>query len=304
MIQESRVTMDTINILITGANGQLGHEMRNVLANDQRFNAIYTDVAGDDIVMLDITDEACVEKAVIDNGIHVIVNCAAYTAVDAAEDNEPLAARLNAEAVGILARVAKRHGARMVHVSTDYVFDGQGCIPYTEDMATCPVSAYGRTKLDGERQLFEALGDDAVILRTAWLYSPYGKNFVKTMLALGKDKPALKVVFDQVGSPTCARDLANAIVTVMSADQWHGGVYHFSNEGVISWYDFTKAIHRIAGITTCDVQPCHSDEFPAKAHRPAYSVLDKTKFKTTFGVQVPYWLDSLEDTIKQLLTIN
>ena len=294
--------MEQINILITGANGQLGHEMRNVLSGDRRFNAIYTDVAGDDIVSLDITDEAAVEHLVTDQRIAVIVNCAAYTAVDAAEDNEPLAARLNGDAVGILARVAHRHGARMVHVSTDYVFDGMGCIPYTEDMPTNPQSAYGRTKLDGERQLLDTLGDDAVILRTAWLYSPYGKNFVKTMLMLGKDKPALKVVFDQVGSPTCARDLARAIVTVISADEWHGGIYHFSNEGVISWYDFTKAIHRLAGITTCDVQPCHSDEFPAKAHRPAYSVLDKTKFKTTFGVTVPYWLDSLKDTINQLLT--
>lgn len=292
--------MEATNILITGANGQLGHEMRNVLADDQRFNAIFTDVAGDNIVMLDITDEAAVEQIISGHNIQVIVNCAAYTAVDAAEDNEPLAARLNADAVGILARVSKRHGARMVHVSTDYVFDGQGCIPYTEEMPTCPQSAYGRTKLDGERQLLNALGDDAVILRTAWLYSPYGKNFVKTMLALGKDKPALKVVFDQVGSPTCARDLARAIVTVMSAEQWHGGIYHFSNEGVISWYDFTKAIHQLAGITTCDVQPCHSNEFPAKAHRPAYSVLDKTKFKATFGVTVPYWLDSLKDTLKLL----
>ena len=294
------MTMATTNILITGANGQLGHEMRNVLAGDQRFNAFYTDVAGDNVVMLDITDEAVVEKFVALNGINIIVNCAAYTAVDAAEDNEPLAARLNADAVGILARVAKRHGARMIHISTDYVFDGQGCIPYTEDMPTNPQSAYGRTKLDGERLLLDTLGDDAVILRTAWLYSPYGKNFVKTMLALGKDKPALKVVFDQVGTPTCARDLARAIVTVMGADAWHPGIYHFSNEGVISWYDFTLAIHRLAGITTCDVQPCHSDEFPAKAHRPAYSVLDKTKFKTTFNVTVPYWLDSLELTIKEL----
>ena len=296
--------MNATNILITGANGQLGHEMRNVLADDQRFNAIYTDVAGDNVTMLDITDEAAVERMVADNAVSIIVNCVAYTAVDAAEDNEPLASRLNADAVGILAHVAKRHGARMVHVSTDYVFDGQGCVPYTEDMATCPQSAYGRTKLEGEHQLMDILGDDAVILRTAWLYSPYGKNFLKTMLALGKDKPALKVVFDQVGSPTCAHDLARAIVTVITANEWYPGIYHYSNEGVISWYDFTKAIHRLAGITTCDVQPCHSDEFPAKAHRPAYSVLDKTKFKSTFGVQVPYWLDSLEKTIKQLLTIH
>jgi len=296
--------MNTTHILITGANGQLGHEMRNVLAGDQRFTAIFTDVAGEDISKLDITDEAAVEQMIAGNAIDVIVNCAAYTAVDAVEDNEPQAARLNAHAVGILARVAKRHGARMIHVSTDYVFDGQGCIPYTEDMPTAPQSAYGRTKLDGERQLIAALGTDAVILRTAWLYSPYGKNFVKTMLTLGKDKPALKVVFDQVGSPTCAHDLALAIVTVMTAEQWHGGIYHYSNEGVISWYDFTKAIHRLAGITMCDVQPCHSDEFPAKAHRPAYSVLDKSKFKTTFGVTVPYWQDSLDKTIQRLLTTH
>ena len=292
--------MGTTNILITGANGQLGHEMCNALKGNEHFNAIYTDVAGDDVTLLDITDEAAVERIVADNAISIIVNCAAYTAVDAAEDNEPMALRLNADAVGILARVAKRHSASMVHISTDYVFDGQGCIPYTEEMPTNPQSAYGRTKLAGERMLLDTLGEDAIILRTAWLYSPYGKNFVKTMLALGKDKPALKVVFDQVGSPTCARDLANAIITVMSAKQWHGGIYHFSNEGVISWYDFTLAILRMAGITTCDVQPCHSDEFPAKAHRPAYSVLDKTKFKTTFGVTVPYWLDSLATTLKQL----
>ena len=296
--------MSVLNLLITGANGQLGHEMRNVLAHDQRFNAIFTDIAGADIVTLDITDEQAVEKQVAANAIDIIVNCAAYTAVDAAEDNEPLAARLNADAVGILACVAKRNSARMVHISTDYVFDGQGCLPYTENMATNPQSAYGRTKLAGERKLQEALGDNAVILRTAWLYSPYGKNFVKTMLTLGKEKPALKVVFDQVGTPTCARDLARAIVTVITADQWHGGIYHYSNEGVLSWYDFTLAIHRLAGITTCDVQPCHSDEFPAKAHRPAYSVLDKTKFKTTFGVTVPYWLDSLEETINQLCSSN
>ncbi len=292
--------MDIIRILITGANGQLGHEMRNVLAGDQRFDAIYTDVAGDDVTLLDITDEAAVEQMVGRNAIQVIVNCVAYTAVDAAEDDETTAARLNADAVGILARVAKRHGARMVHVSTDYVFDGNACIPYTEDMPTCPQSAYGRTKLDGERLLIDTLGDDAIILRTAWLYSPYGKNFVKTMLTLGRTKPALKVVFDQVGSPTCARDLARAIVTAVTAGEWHPGIYHYSNEGVISWYDFTLAIHRIAGITACDVQPCHSDEFPAKAHRPAYSVLDKTKFKATFGTRVPYWLDSLEATIKSL----
>lgn len=292
--------MAITNILITGANGQLGHEMRHALADDKRFNAIYTDVAGDDVTLLDITDEDEVERMVGDHGTRLIVNCAAYTAVDAAEDNEAAAARLNADAVGILARVAKRHDARMVHVSTDYVFDGQACTPYAEDHPTNPQSAYGRTKLAGERLLLDTLGDGAIILRTAWLYSPYGKNFVKTMVSLGQTKPALKVVFDQVGSPTCARDLARAIVTVITASEWHPGIYHYSNEGVISWYDFTLAIHRLAGIKTCDVQPCHSDEFPAKAHRPAYSVLDKTRFKTTFGTRVPYWLDSLEETLHQL----
>lgn len=296
--------MAITNILITGANGQLGHEMRHALADDKRFNAIYTDVAGDDVTLLDITDEDEVERMVGDHGIRLIVNCAAYTAVDAAEDDEAAAARLNADAVGILARVAKRHDARMVHVSTDYVFDGQECTPYAEDHPTNPQSAYGRTKLAGERLLLDTLGDGAVILRTAWLYSPYGKNFVKTMVSLGQTKPALKVVFDQVGSPTCARDLARAIVTVITASEWHPGIYHYSNEGVISWYDFTLAIHRLAGITTCDVQPCHSDEFPAKAHRPAYSVLDKTRFKTTFGTRVPYWLDSLEETLHQLSIAN
>ena len=296
--------MAITNILITGANGQLGHEMRHALADDKRFNAIYTDVAGDDVTLLDITDEDEVERMVGDHGIRLIVNCAAYTAVDAAEDNEAAAARLNADAVGILARVAKRHDARMVHVSTDYVFDGQACTPYAEDHPTNPQSAYGRTKLAGERLLLDTLGDGAIILRTAWLYSPYGKNFVKTMVSLGQTKPALKVVFDQVGSPTCARDLARAIVTVITASEWHPGIYHYSNEGVISWYDFTLAIHRLAGITTCDVQPCHSDEFPAKAHRPAYSVLDKTRFKTTFGTRVPYWLDSLEETLHQLSIAN
>lgn len=296
--------MAITNILITGANGQLGHEMRHALADDKRFNAIYTDVAGDDVTLLDITDEDEVERIVGDHGIRLIVNCAAYTAVDAAEDNEAAAARLNADAVGILARVAKRHDTRMVHVSTDYVFDGQACTPYAEDHPTNPQSAYGRTKLAGERLLLDTLGDGAVILRTAWLYSPYGKNFVKTMVSLGQTKPALKVVFDQVGSPTCARDLARAIVTVITASEWHPGIYHYSNEGVISWYDFTLAIHRLAGITTCDVQPCHSDEFPAKAHRPAYSVLDKTRFKTTFGTRVPYWLDSLEETLHQLSIAN
>ena len=292
--------MKKTNILITGANGQLGHEMRNVLADDPRFHAIFTDVTGDDIVKLDITDEAAVELIMDMHEITVIVNCVAYTAVDAAEDDEATASKLNAEAVGILARVAQRHDARIVHVSTDYVFDGQACTPYVEEHPTNPQSAYGRTKLDGERLLMDTLDGDAVILRTAWLYSPYGKNFVKTMLTLGQTKPALKVVFDQVGSPTCARDLARAIVTVITADEWHPGIYHFSNEGVISWYDFTKAIHRIAGIKECHVRPLHTEEYPTPANRPHYSVLDKTKIKQTYVIEVPYWEESLEECIEQL----
>lgn len=287
-------------ILITGANGQLGREMRHVLSGDARFVALYSDIAGDDVMTLDITDETAVEQIVTGHHIDIIVNCAAYTAVDAAEDDEAAAARLNSLAPAVLAQVARRHGARVIHVSTDYVFDGNGCIPYTEDQPVNPLSAYGRTKLDGERRLVGTMGDDAIIVRTAWLYSPHGKNFVKTMLKLGRERSALKVVFDQVGSPTSARDLARAIVTMMSAGQWHGGIYHYSNEGVISWYDFTLAIHRLAGIMGCDVQPCRSDEFPARAHRPHYSVLDKTKFKSTYGVTVPYWLDSLEEIVDEL----
>ena len=286
--------MNKKTILITGANGQLGREMRKVLDSDIFVRAIYTDVDE-----LDITDARAIDDCLTSNHVDYIVNCAAYTAVDTAESNVDLCTKLNVEAPMLLAQAAHKHGAKLLHVSTDYVFDGSNCRPYREEDPVCPTSVYGSTKAEGERRIIE-VAPEGIIIRTAWLYSPYGKNFVKTMLALGKDKPALKVVFDQVGSPTCARDLARAIVTVMSAEQWHGGIYHFSNEGVISWYDFTKAIHQLAGITTCDVQPCHSNEFPAKAHRPAYSVLDKTKFKATFGVTVPYWLDSLKDTLKLL----
>ena len=188
----------------------------------------------------------------------------------------------------------------MIHVSTDYVFDGTANTPYREDEPPHPVSAYGRTKLAGEQVLQRLLSDQSVILRTAWLYSPHGKNFVKTMLELGRTRDSLRVVYDQVGSPTLATDLARAIITVIACEQWHPGIYHFTNEGAISWYDFTRAIHRIAGITGCDVQPCLSHEFPAKAHRPAYSVLDKAKFKETFGVTVPYWEDSLKQLINSL----
>ena len=285
-----------MKILITGANGQLGREMRRLLDGDNRFAPIYTDVDE-----LDITDMSAVDQMVGGLQLDYIINCAAYTAVDRAEDDEDTASLINAQAVENLATAAARHGARMIHVSTDYVFDGEGNRPYCEDDAPHPVSAYGRTKLAGEQALLRLLPEQSVILRTAWLYSPHGKNFVKTMLELGRTRDSLRVVYDQVGSPTSATDLARAIITVMTAAEWRPGIYHFCNEGAVSWYDFTKAIHRLAGITTCDVQPCLSHEFPAKAHRPAYSVLDKAKFKTTFGTTIPYWEESLEEIIKNRL---
>lgn len=285
-----------MNILITGANGQLGREMRRLLEGDNRFAPTYTDVDE-----LNITDMDAVDQMVGSLQLDYIINCAAYTAVDRAEDDEDTAALINAQAVENLASAAARHGVRMIHVSTDYVFDGEGNRPYREEDAPHPVSAYGRTKLAGEQALQRLLPEQSVILRTAWLYSPHGKNFVKTMLELGRSRDSLRVVYDQLGSPTSATDLARAIITVMSADEWHPGIYHYCNEGAVSWYDFTKAIHRLAGITTCDVQPCLSHEFPAKAHRPAYSVLDKAKFKTTFGTTIPYWEESLEELINNRL---
>ena len=281
-----------MTLLITGANGQLGRELRTLLDGDSRFDPTYTDVEE-----LDITSPEAVDNMVNRLTPDYIINCAAYTAVDRAEDDEATALLINARAVEILATAAARVGARMIHVSTDYVFDGNGNRPYREDDAPHPVSAYGRTKLAGEQVLQRILPEQSVILRTAWLYSPHGKNFVKTMLELGRTRDQLRVVYDQVGSPTLASDLARAIITVMTAAEWHPGIYHYTNEGAISWYDFTKAIHRLAGITTCNVQPCLSSEFPAKAHRPAYSVLDKTKFKATFGVTVPYWEEALRQFI-------
>lgn len=283
-----------MNILITGCNGQLGNEMRNVLSGNEQYNVIYTDVAE-----LDLTDAQALEQFFEANPIDVVVNCAAYTAVDAAEDNEALCRLINVDAVRLLATTAHSHGAKVVHVSTDYVFDGKGHRPYREDDPTCPQSVYGFTKLDGEKALFDA-APDSVVLRTAWLYSPYGKNFVKTMLTLGRTREALNVVVDQVGTPTYAYDLALAIKAVIDAEKWVAGVYHFSDEGAVSWYDFTKAIHRLAGITSCNVSPCMSDQFPAKAARPNYSVLDKTKIKATYGITIPYWEDSLNDCLKRI----
>ncbi|MBO7609357.1 MAG: dTDP-4-dehydrorhamnose reductase [Muribaculaceae bacterium] len=284
------------NILITGANGQLGRELLDLLSSKDQYNVIPTDVAE-----LDITNSDAVDSFINENAVDYIVNCAAYTAVDRAEADEATAKIINADAVGNLACAANRKGARMVHISTDYVFDGENCRPYCENDSVNPVSAYGRTKLAGEHELMTATNGNGIIIRTAWLYSPHGKNFVKTMMELGRSREQLKVVFDQVGSPTYARDLAAAIIAIIDASEWMPGIYHYSNEGVISWYDFTKAIHRLAGITTCNVYPCHSSDYLTPAHRPSYSVLDKTKIKQTFGITVPYWEDSLKHCISRLM---
>ncbi|MBQ7856623.1 MAG: dTDP-4-dehydrorhamnose reductase [Alistipes sp.] len=282
-----------MNILITGANGQLGNEMRRVSAgSSDRY--IFTDVAE-----LDITDLESVCRMVKENSVDVIVNCAAYTAVDKAEDDEAMAELLNCTAVANLATAAKQQGATLIHVSTDYVFDGNGCRPYTEEQATCPTSVYGRTKRNGEMAAIES-GCNYLIFRTAWLYSPFGRNFVKTMRTLTAERPSLKVVFDQVGSPTYAGDLAALIYKIIEERMLdNAGIYHYSNEGVCSWYDFAREICEMSG-NECDVQPCHSDEFPSKVARPAYSVLDKTKTKSTFGVSVPHWKVSLAKCIEEL----
>lgn len=285
-----------MNILVTGANGQLGNCMRNA-AEKSSDNYIFTDVAE-----LDITGSEAVEKAVIENDIKVIVNCAAYTNVDKAETDAVFAEKLNAGAVANLAKAVKANEGTLIHISTDYVFGGsQGNTPRTETEPVNPTGVYGLTKLHGE-QAIEASGCKALVFRTAWLYSKYGKNFVKTMLNLTATKPELKVVFDQVGTPTYAQDLADAIFEIIENRKYEGneGIYHYSNEGVCSWYDFTKMIAEIAGNNSCDIQPCHSDEFPSPVVRPSYSVLDKTKFKNTFGLRVPYWTDSLKICIKNL----
>ena len=285
-----------MNILITGANGQLGNCMRNV-AKDSKDNYVFTDVAE-----LDITDAEAVTKAVKDNDIKIIVNCAAYTNVEKAETDRDFAELLNAKAVRNLADAVKANDGTLIHVSTDYVFGGSlGNTPRNEEEPANPTGVYGETKLHGERQIAES-GVKALVIRTAWLYSEYGKNFVKTMLSLTSSKPELKVVFDQVGTPTYAQDLADTIFGIIENRRFDGneGVYHYSNEGVCSWYDFTKMIAEIAGNTGCDIQPCHSDEFPSTVTRPSYSVLDKTKIKDTFGIRVPYWTDSLKKCIANL----
>ena len=285
-----------MNILVTGANGQLGNEMR-IVAKNSADNYIFTDVAE-----LDITNAEAVEKMVMDNDVKVIINCAAYTNVDKAEDDSEFAEILNAKAAENLAVAMKKNDGLLVHVSTDYVFGGtKNNTPCKEDEPANPTGVYGVTKLHGEQAIM-ATGCHYIIIRTAWLYSEFGKNFLKTMLNLTATKPLLKVVFDQVGTPTYAYDLALAIFDIVENRKYEGndGVYHYSNEGVCSWFDFTKMIAEYAGNTQCDIQPCHSDEFPSKVVRPSYSVLDKTKIKATFGTVVPYWTDSLKVCMNNL----
>ena len=293
-----------MNILVTGANGQLGNEMR-IISKETSYNFLFTDVVeaeGVETTLLDITDAETVDKMVQEQHINCIVNCAAYTNVDKAESDAALCRKLNAAAPKILSEAMKKAGGLLIQISTDYVFGGDPYnTPCREDQKGTPTGVYGETKLEGERYI-EDTGCDYVIIRTAWLYSEFGKNFVKTMLNLTASKPALNVVFDQAGTPTYALDLAVAIEAVLNdyaAEKPQNGysktgIYHFSNEGVCSWYDFTKVIAELAGHTACDIQPCHSNEFPSPVKRPAYSVLDKTKIKQTFGLKIPYWTDSLK----------
>jgi dTDP-4-dehydrorhamnose reductase len=295
-----------MKVLVTGANGQLGNCIR-LASKGSVDDYIFTDVVetvvdGTPVSRLDITDAEAVRKFVADNGVEAIVNCAAYTNVDKAESDEAFAEVLNADAVRNLAEALKPVDGTLFHVSTDYVFGGsKGNTPRSENEPANPTGVYGLTKLHGEEAIADS-GVKALVFRTAWLYSEFGKNFVKTMLNLTSTKPELKVVFDQCGTPTYAQDLADALFYIIENRRFAGneGVYHFSNEGVCSWYDFTKAIAEIAGNTACDIQPCHSDEFPSPVVRPAYSVLDKTKYKSTFNKRVPYWTDSLKICINNL----
>jgi len=294
---EKDIPLKRMNILVTGANGQLGHEMQ-LMAAQSKNHYVFTDVVGD-YQHLDITDLQAVREALQRNQIQVVVNCAAYTNVDKAEEDYDTANQINNKAVEILAIAAKEVNATLVHISTDYVFKGDRCVPCLETWETNPLGVYGITKLAGEQSI-QRVGCQYIIIRTAWLYSPFGKNFVKTMRQLTASRDELKVVFDQVGTPTYAGDLAAIIVHIIETGQIEKqGIYHFSNEGVCSWYDFAKEICDLSG-NICDIQPCHSNEFPSKVQRPHFSVLDKTKIKETFGVNIPYWRDSLVKCIHEL----
>lgn len=293
-----------MNILVTGANGQLGNEIQ-IVSKKSTNHYIFTDVC-EGYQNLDITNLEAVRKAVKENDVKCIINCAAWTNVDKAETAGDIVEILNAVAPENLAKAMKEVGGLLVHVSTDYVFGGDPYnTPCKEDMKGTPTGVYGLTKLHGEEKI-QAVGCDHIILRTAWLYSEFGNNFVKTMLNLTATKPQLKVVFDQTGTPTYAGDLADAIFDIVENKKFegHSGVYHFSNEGVCSWYDFTIKIAQIAGHTACNIQPCHSDEFPSPVKRPGYSVLDKTKIKETFGIQIPYWEDSLKKCMANMNEVS
>lgn len=294
-------------ILVTGANGQLGNEIR-IVAQSSSDSYIFTDINhidGVETTYLDITDLKAVRKIVTEHQVNAIVNCAAYTNVDKAEEDVALCTLLNRQAPENLAIAMKEVDGLLVHISTDYVFGGDSYnTPYKEEQQGTPTGVYGYTKFLGE-QAIQAVGCNHVIIRTAWLYSEFGKNFCKTMMNLTATKPQLKVVFDQVGTPTYALDLARAIAMVLERfDGSQTGIYHYSNEGVCSWFDFTKMIAEYSGKTECDVQPCHSDEFPSPVKRPSYSVLDKTKIKKVFGVKIPYWTDSLKQCISNLKISN
>lgn len=298
-----------MNIIVTGANGQLGNEMR-IVTKGSKDKYIFTDVVevdGQETTILDITNLDAIRKMVSDNDVKVIVNCAAWTNVDGAEDPEKyaLVEKLNATAPENLAIAMKEVDGLLIHISTDYVFGGDPYnTPCKEDQKGTPTGVYGQTKLYGEQNI-QKTGVDYLIFRTAWLYSEFGKNFVKTMLNLTSTKPQLKVVFDQVGTPTYAYDLATTIYDIIENRKYTGntGIYHYSNEGVTSWYDFTRMIAEIAGNTACDILPCHSDEFPSPVKRPSYSVLDKTKVKEAFGISIPYWTDSLRICMNNLMKV-
>jgi len=283
--------MDTI--LITGSHGQLGNEMQQASAGFPAFRFLYTDVED-----LDICDKKALDAFVKTNQVNIIVNCAAYTAVDKAEDDEALCYKINTDAVRNIGEIANENGIKVVHISTDYVFDGTNHIPYTEDQPVCPSSVYGKSKLAGEQALLESC-KQTVIIRTAWLYSSFGNNFVKTMMKLGAERDSLNVIFDQIGTPTYAADLAKTILQVLSHNDFVPGIYHFSDEGVCSWYDFTKSIHRIAGIQ-CDVHPIETKDYPVRTPRPHYSVLNKAKIKSTYDLVIPHWEESLVKCIEIL----
>ena len=282
-------------ILVTGSNGQLGSELQHLVADfdEEGYRFIFTDVAE-----LDITDRQAVSCFVEDNNVSILINCAAYTAVDKAEHDPEKADLLNRVAPGYLAEAMEAVGGTMIQISTDYVFDGMGHMPYREDAPTHPTGVYGRTKLAGEEEVICGC-TGSMVIRTAWLYSTFGNNFVKTMLRLGREREHLSVVFDQIGTPTYARDLAKVILTIVRAGI-KPGVFHYTNEGVCSWYDFARAVHRFAGLNSCDVRPVHTGEYPAEAPRPHYSVLDKTKIKEAYAIQIPWWEDSLKECVEAL----